>query len=91
MALQIAKRQCTLDRRDKLLLYLFINQVMIDRVAMSIHWVLYNSDRRLSLSLLATVNLYCRPASTCHWGTPIRKSLDVILFAAELSLGDRFI
>jgi hypothetical protein len=64
---------------------------MVDRVAVSIDWLLYNSDRRLGLGLLASVNLYCRSASTCHWGIPIRKGLDVILFAAELGLGDRFL
>jgi hypothetical protein len=64
---------------------------MVDRVAVSIHWLLYNSDGRLGLSLLASVNLYCRSSPTCHWSTPISKGLDVILFAAELGFGDRLL
>ena len=64
---------------------------MVNRIAVSIDWLLYKSDRRLGFGFLASVNLYCRPGPTCHWSTPIREGLDVILFAAKLGLGDRFL
>ena len=64
---------------------------MVNWDAVRIYRLLNKSDRWLGLCLLASVNLYCRPGPTCRWSTSIRKGLDVILFAAEVGLGDRFL